>query len=367
MNSKWQLDTPALVVDLDIMQANIASMQRKADLAEVSLRPHTKTHRTPALALMQVQAGACGITVAKVGEAEVMAAHGLQDILIANQIFGSVKVERLRQLARTVRVAVGADNREQVQALSDAFAMEGRPLRVRIEVEVGEQRSGLVPGAELVNLAKFIAAAPGLEFEGVFSHEGHSYGAASQAECVQLFEQSQRDTLQAAELIRQAGVPCPVVSIGATPSLLLGEIIPGITEIRPGTYILMDAAQGGAIGDFSHCAATILATVVSKPVPHRVVLDTGVKALTSFTRDKGICFTPGYGLVRRFGERIYKLYDEHGLLNSERAYQELQIGDKVEIIPNHICPACNLYDRMFLVQGDDVVAELPIACRGKSQ
>ena len=364
---KWQLDTPALVVDLDIMQRNIALMQQKADRAGVRLRPHTKTHRTPALAQMQMQAGAYGITVAKVGEAEVMAAHGLQDILIANQIFGATKIERLRQVAHMARIAVGADNVEQVQALSDTFAAEARPLAVRIEVEVGEQRSGLVPGPDLVKLARLIAASPGLEFEGVFSHEGHTYGAASQAECAQLFAESQRATLAAAEMIRQAGVPCPEVSIGATPSLLLGEIIPGITEIRPGTYILMDAAQGSAIGDFSRCAATILATVVSKPTPHRVVLDAGVKALTSFTRDKGICLTPGYGLVRRFGERISKLYDEHGLLNSERAYQELQIGDKVEIIPNHICPACNLYDRMFLVQGDDVIAELPISCRGKSQ
>lgn len=367
MSSKWDLDTPALVVDYDIVQRNIAWMQQKADRAGVLLRPHTKTHRTPALAQMQVQAGAGGITVAKVGEAEVMVAHGLRDILIANQVYGTAKVERLRQVARIAQVAVGVDNREQVEALSQVFRNEPRPLQVRIEVEVGEQRSGLLPGPELVQLAQIISAAPGLEFEGIFSHEGHTYGAASPAECAQLFATSQRDTLTAADLIRQAGLGCPVVSIGATPSLLLGEILPGITEIRPGTYVLMDAAQGNAIGDFSHCAATVLATVVSKPVPHRVVLDAGVKALTAFTRARGICITPGYGLVRRYGQHIARLYDEHGLLESEGAYRELAIGEKIEIIPNHICPTCNLYDRIWLVRQEEVVAELPIACRGKSQ
>lgn len=367
MVSKWDLDTPALVVDYDRALQNIAWMQEKADRAGVRLRPHTKTHRTPALAHLQLQAGACGITVAKVGEAEVMAAHGLTDILIANQLYGDAKLQRLRQVSRRARVAVGVDNAEQVSALSAAFASEAKPLPVRIEVEVGEQRSGLSPDAALVQLAQQIAAAPGLHFEGIFSHEGHTYGAATQADCRRLFEQSQRDTLRAAELIRQAGIDCPVVSIGATPSLLLGEILPGITEIRPGTYILMDAAQGSAIGDFSQCAATILATVVSKPVSPRVVLDTGVKALTAFTRDRGICLTPGYGLVERFGVRLSKLYDEHGLLHSERAFDELQIGDKVEIIPNHICPTCNLYDRIYLVRQGQVIAELPIAGRGRSQ
>lgn len=367
MVSKWELDTPALLVDYDIVQQNIAWMQRKAEQAGVALRPHTKTHRTPALAQMQVQAGAAGITVAKVGEAEVMAAHGLRDILIANQIYGDAKLERLRRVARTARVAVGVDNAVQVEALSQVFRREPRPLPVRIEVEVGEQRSGLVPGQELVQLAKLIVQSPGLDFEGLFSHEGHTYGACSPEECADLFRVSQQDTLTAARLIRKSGIDCPVVSIGATPSLLLGEILPGVTEIRPGTYILMDAAQGNAVGDFSRCAATVLATVVSKPVPHRVVLDAGVKALTAFTRDRGICVTPGHGIVKQYGERISKLYDEHGLLNSEVAYRELQIGDKVEIIPNHICPTCNLYDRIWLVSGEKVVAELPVAGRGRSQ
>jgi len=174
--------------------------------------------------------------------------------------------------------------------------------------------------------------------------------------------------LLAAKLIREAGLELETISIGATPSLLHGEILAGITEIRPGTYILMDAAQGQALGNYDKCAITVLGTVVSKPTSERVVLDTGVKALTAFTREQGICNTPGYGLVKGFGNlRLSKLYDEHGLINDAEANKKLNIGDKVEIIPNHVCPTCNLYDKIYLIKEKEVIDELPILCRGKSQ
>jgi len=368
MQSIWELDTPALVVNKDVMQKNIQEMQEKADRSGVNLRPHTKTHRTPAIARMQVEAGAKGITVAKVGEAEVMAEAGLTDIFIANEIYGLQKMERLKKVARKVKVAVGVDNKEQVQLLSQVFAGEEKPIEVLIEVETGEERSGLVPGTELVELAKCIEATPNVKLRGIFSHEGHTYGAATPLECAELFRKSQEDTLYAAKLITDAGISLEVISIGATPSIMLGEILPGITEIRPGTYVLMDAAQGHAIGDYSKCAITVLATVVSKPTPERIVLDTGVKSLTAFTRNKGICYTPGFGLLKGTDDiRLNKLYDEHGLINNKELNKKLQIGDKVEIIPNHVCPTCNLYDKIYIVDKGRVVDELPILCRGKSQ
>lgn len=365
--NKAELDTPALLVDMDTMRHNVALMQAKADEKRVALRPHTKTHRTPALARMQIAAGARGITVAKVGEAEVMAAEGIDDIFIANEVVGESKVKRLRALGRKVKMSVGVDNVEQVQALSEAFLHEEHPIDLLIEIEVGERRSGLLPGVDLVELARLIDVTPGVRLKGIFSHEGHSYGAATAADCAALARQSQEDTLLAAQLIRDAGIEVVTVSIGSTPSLLLGTIMPGITEIRPGTYILMDAAQGAAIQDYSRCAATVLATVVSKPTAERVVLDAGVKALTAFTRDKGICHTPGYGLIKGTGVRLSKLYDEHGLILDRTLNQQLRIGDKVEIIPNHICPTCNLYDQMYLVRNGEVVDKLPILGRGRSQ
>jgi D-serine deaminase-like pyridoxal phosphate-dependent protein len=226
----------------------------------------------------------------------------------------------------------------------------------------------MIPGKELVQLAMFINSVPDVKLKGVFSHEGHAYGAATKEECAELFRKSQQDTLYAAKLIRDCGIDVEIVSIGATPSIMLGEILPGITEIRPGTYILMDAAQGHAIGSYERCAATILATVVSKPTPERIVLDAGVKALTAFTRGKGICHTPGHGMIKGFdGLRVSKLYDEHGLINDREANKKLSIGDKVEIIPNHICPTCNLYNKMYLIRDRKIMKELPILCRGKSQ
>ncbi|MFZ7104708.1 MAG: D-TA family PLP-dependent enzyme [Peptococcaceae bacterium] len=364
----WDLDTPALVVDVNIMEKNIKNMQKKADEAGVNLRPHTKTHRTPALAKMQVQAGAKGITVAKVGEAEVMAAAGLDDIFIANEIYGKHKLARLKQVAANVKVCLGVDNQEQVRALGEVFQDEAKPIEVLIEIETGEERSGLIPGPEVVRLAEFITQTPNVKLKGVFSHEGHTYGAGSVEECISLFNKSQEDTLYAADLIRQEGLEIEVISIGATPSLMQGEILPGITEIRPGTYILMDGAQGHAINDYSRCALTVLATVVSKPTPERTVLDTGVKALTAFTRSNGICYTPGFGLVKGFENlRLAKLYDEHGLINNREVNQKLKIGDKVEIIPNHVCPTCNLYDKIHMVQDGKVIVEFPVLGRGRSQ
>lgn len=363
---KWVLETPCLLVNYDILQSNIKYMQRKADINQVNLRPHTKTHRTPALAKLQLVAGARGITAAKVGEAEVMVDNGIRDIFIANQIVGESKLRRLRQLARRASIRVGVDCEDHVHALSQAFAGE-KPISVLIEIEVGEERTGLRPGPQVVELAQLIARLPNVELEGVYSHEGHTYSASSPAKCRELFAKAQQDTLKAAQMIKEAGFAVNTVSIGATPSLLLADPLPGITEIRPGTYILLDAAQANLLGDYTRCAATVLSTVISKPTPDRAVLDAGVKALTSSVRQRGICQTPGFGLVKDHGVWLKRLYDEHGIISDEKTVRRLAIGDKVEVIPNHICPTCNLYDKLYLVRGDEVLQELPIACRGKSQ
>lgn len=368
MTKVIELDTPALLLDKSLMEANIRLMMDKARRWGVKLRPHTKTHRTPAVARLQVAAGASGITVAKVGEAEVMAAAGLDDIFIANEIYGDAKFRRLRDLNRRIRIAVGVDNREQVEALGRHFQAEAKPLEVLIEVETGEDRSGVLSPEEGLRLAELIAMTPGLKLRGLFTHEGHTYGAPDPAECVRRMTKSQQDILDVARCLRAKGIAVEEVSIGATPSLLHGDVLPEVTEIRPGTYIYMDAAQGHAIGDYSRCALSVLATVVSKPTPERIVIDAGGKALTSFTRAAGICHTPGYGLVKGFGDlRLQKVYDEHGVILSSEAHAKLNIGDKVEIIPNHACPTCNLYDEIHVVENGVVTEQWPILCRGKSQ
>ena len=365
-SSYSSLDTPALLIDYDVMLKNIQNMQQKANRLGVTLRPHTKTHKMPELAQLQVGAGACGITVAKVGEAEVMAANGLADIFIANQIVGLSKLQRIRDLSRTIKIRLGVDNEFQVDQLEQVFIAEERPIEVLIEVEVGEDRCGVITDGQLVHLTKHIQSKRMVKLVGVFSHEGHTYAAKDVAECVRLAQESQVRTLRAANIIRELGISIDTVSIGATPSLMHAEVREGITEIRPGTYILMDAGQGGAIASYDSCAATVLATVISKPTDTRVVLDAGAKALTAQNRGAGICHTPGNGLIKGPNMvRLSRVYDEHGLIYHQEFSEQIEVGDKIEIIPNHICPTSNLYDKAYLVSAGSTLREIPILGRGK--
>lgn len=362
-----ELDTPALLVDIDIMERNLRRMQARADSIGVKLRPHTKTHRTPALARMQVAIGARGITVAKLGEAEAMAAEGLDDIFIANEIVGSQKLERLARLARQIDIAVGVDHPEQVAALSAIFAGGARPLDVLIDLDTGDARTGVTPGEPALALARNIAGARGLRLRGIFTHEGHSYGAADRETVCDIVRRSHSDMLKTADLLRGNGISVDEISVGATPALLVADPLPGITEIRPGTYIFLDAAQAGITGTFAECALTVLATVVNRPTADRVVLDTGVKALTAFVRGAGVTRNTGHGTLKEWPQiRVEHLSDEHGVFSAPPG-NEFAIGQRVEIIPNHACPTCNLYDRLYGVRGGKVVAEWPILARGRSQ
>lgn len=364
-----QLDTPALIVDLDRLQANLKFMQDKANKFGVRLRPHTKTHKMPEIAQMQLDYGAKGITVAKVGEAEIMAAHGLTDIFIANQIVGVSKLERIRDLARKINIRLGIDNTYQLDELDAVFAGEAKPIEVIVEVEAGEVRSGVINEQQLLDLASHAQGLKNVVIKGVFSHDGQSYKADSADAAIALCHAAQERTLHMAAILRQTGCAVDIVSIGSTPSLMQAvNILPGITEIRPGTYPFMDVGQGSAINDFSKCAATILATVISKPTSERVVIDVGAKGLTAQSRATGICATHGLGLVKHSDNtRLAGVFDEHGVINDPSFNAQIAIGQKVEIIPNHICPAVNLYDLAYLVSKGQIIREIPILGRGKLQ
>lgn len=362
------IDTPSLLIDLDILTYNITWMQEKANSYNVALRPHIKTHKMSKLAEMQIKAGANGITVAKVGEAEVMAQNGQKDILIANEVVGIEKINRIRKLSNNTTISVGVDNIIQVDQLEKAFAEVNNSISVRIEIEVGGNRSGVITEPQAVELAEYIQNQPNVTLEGIFCHEGHTYKASTLKECGRLALESQHRMLSYAKAIRNAGIDISIVSIGATPSMLASDILPGITEIRPGTYALMDAAQGHVADDFKRCAATVLTTVMSKPTEERIVLDAGAKALTAQTRTGGICHTPGYGLIKGDnGNRLHSVYDEHGIILDRELHDALSIGDKIEIIPNHICPCVNLYDTAYLVNHGKLLEEIKIECRGKTR
>lgn len=364
---KMELDTPALLVDLDRMERNMKRGQAFAESMGARLRPHIKTHRTPAVALKQLENGASGITVAKLGEAEVMAEAGINDIFIANEIVGEVKLERLRRLAGKVRLAVGVDDPLHVDMLSRTFVSEDKVMEVMIDVDTGDPRTGIQPGEPVLKLAEKVIASSGVELRGIYTHDGQSYEASNVKEIRDIFRTSQEQMLETALLLRSEGIACEEISVGSTPSLLVGDLLEGITEVRPGTYIFMDADQANVNGNYDDCALTVLATVISRPTPERVVLDSGTKALTYYVQLEGITRTPGFGVLKEYSHiRLNSLSDEHGSFMKPEDL-EFNIGDKVEVIPNHACPTCNLYDRMFCIRGDEVVGEWPILARGKSQ
>lgn len=362
-----ELDTPALLIDREIMLDNLRFMQAYADRQGVALRPHTKTHKMPRLARIQEELGAHGITVAKVGEAEVMAQEGLNDIFIANEIVGLQKLARIRKLAESVEISFGLDSLEQAEQVEAAFAGAKRPAFVLIEIEVGENRSGIIRDEDFVALLTYLKHCHNIHLKGVFSHDGGSYQAASVAACREIHLEAQRRTLHFVALAQKAGIALETVSIGSTPSLMHDfPILEGITEIRPGTYIFMDASQANAYGSLQRNAATILATVISRPTPERVILDVGAKGITAQTRSVGICATRGLGLIKGWPDvEIYDVYDEHAIIYNSAFRDAVRVGDKVEIIPNHICPVVNLHEVAYLVSNGQVVEEIPVLCRGK--
>ncbi len=362
-----RLDTPALLIDREILMDNLRFMQDYADKHGVALRPHTKTHKMPYIARLQLEQGARGIAVAKVGEAEVMAEQGISDIIIANEIVGQRKLERLRELSKRAKVAFGVDTPFQVQEAQRVFAGNDVPAEVLVEIEVGENRSGIIEEEDFTALLEEIRKCGDVRFRGIFSHDGNSYDAENINECRKIARDAQKRTLHFARLAQDRGMPCEVVSYGATPTLMNDvEILEGITEIRPGTYALMDASQANAIGTFDRCAATVLTTVISRPTTERVILDVGAKGLTMQARSQGICSTPGLGTILEYPDtHIHQMFDEHAIIYDRSFRDTVSIGDKVRVIPVHICPVCNLYDSAWLISGTEVIDEIPVLCRGK--
>ena len=280
-----ELDTPSLLLDHDIFMKNLMFMQDYADRNHVALRPHTKTHKSPELAKIQLETGACGIAVAKAGEAEIMAAAGMTDIFIANEIVGDQKLTRIRKLAESITISFGVDSPCQVEAAERIFADASKPAEVLIEIEVGENRSGIIEEADFIHLLQTFSACPHVHLKGLFSHDGNCYSAESVDACKAIAIGAQERTLHFAKLASDFGMTCEVISYGATPTFMNQvPILEGITELRPGTYALMDASQGNAIGSLDRCAASVLATVISKPTAERVILDVGAKGMTMQSR-----------------------------------------------------------------------------------
>lgn len=363
----WDLDTPALLIDQEILTANLKEMQQYADKKQIKLRPHIKTHKMPFIATQQQSLGAVGIAVAKVGEAEVMAVHGMKNILIANEIVGIEKLERIAALMDTCRVLFGADSVCHVKEAEAVFSKHGKTAEILIEIEVGENRSGVIEEMDFQAILLEIQRSPHVEYKGVFGHDGNSYRAENTGQCRDISANAQKKLLSFAKLAEMLGETNEFISYGSTPAVLCGcEILEGVTELRIGTYALMDSSQANVNGDWNRCAATILSTVISLPTPDRVILDVGAKGLTMQERKEGICNSRGKGhILDHPGVVIDSMFDEHAIIHNKQFWNNVKIGDKVRIIPAHICPTVNLYDNAMFHSGDEVIGEIPILCRGK--
>jgi D-serine deaminase-like pyridoxal phosphate-dependent protein len=353
-----EIDTPALLLDHAKLIRNIARMATFAAGGPARLRPHSKTHKCVEIARLQLDAGAIGITCAKVGEAEALADGGIADILIANQIVGPIKIARLTALARRCAVTVAVDDAGNVAQLSAAAARAGVTIRCYVEVDVGMARCGVPDGAAALRLARLVHDRPGLVFGGLQTYEGHLQNVVPLDERIALTKRDMAAARAAKETVEAGGLAVGQVSGGGTGTHMVTGRLPYMTELQCGSYATMDAqyrAVGGA--DFDN-ALTVLATVISRPRSDRAVIDAGLKAVT-----------PEFGdpTVLCDGARWLDFSEEHGELSLSGAAGELRVGDKIELVPRHGCTTVNLYDRFHVMRDGRLIDEWAVAGRGRSQ
>jgi D-serine deaminase-like pyridoxal phosphate-dependent protein len=366
------IPTPRVFIDLPRLHRNIAAMQALATRAGVRLRPHAKTHKSPRIARWQIDAGAVGICCAKLGEAEVFADAGIEDIRLPYPVQPSNADRVLALLART-HLSIVVDDEDVARGWSEAMSRAGATLDVLVKVDVGFHRCGIDPGSpEAAAMVQRVAAMPGLRLRGLLSHAGHGYLATSREELRAIAAAEIATLTTLAERVRTGGVELPEISVGATPTARFIVDQPGATEMRPGNYVFFDRTQAGleaaAVDD---CALAVVSTVVSRPAATRVIFDAGSKTLTN-DGARGFGGLSGYGLVfiglegssPDPGIVLERLSEEHATarVQSECA---LRPGDRVRILPNHSCVVTNLMDELLLVDDGAIVDTLKVEARGR--
>ena len=371
------LRTPAVIIDKRRALANIDRMQSAANANGVRLRPHSKTHKSPVVASWQIERGAVGICCAKLGEAEVFADAGIQDIRLPYPLNPS-NADRLIALARRVRISFVVDHPDVARAWSKALSSAGVEVDVLVKVDVGFHRCGIDPSpSTAVPFILEVAALPGLRFRGLLSHAGQAYHAESEA-ALQAMAGSEASILTGlASQVGAAGVEVHELSAGATPTARYSLVQQGLTEYRPGNYVYFDRTQVGlGAASVEDCALTVLARVVSKPAADRLIFDSGSKTLTN-DGGRGFAPAPGYGSVFRDAGTtapalrqqddsllIERLSEEHATVRVLDGRTDLVPGDLVRILPNHSCVVSNLVDEAWVLEGESVTP-LPIVARGR--
>jgi D-serine deaminase-like pyridoxal phosphate-dependent protein len=358
-----ELQTPALLVDGPTLVRNIAAMAERADWAGVELWPHCKTHKTPEIAALQRDHGAAGLTVATLHEAEVFAAAGHTDLLVAYPPVGVARLERLTGLARTARIRVVLDSEEALVGLDDACRAAQVEIGWLWEVDCGARRLGTPPGTPTAELVAPLARKYGhASFAGVLTFAGHAYGAQSAEELGSIAADERAAVRETANELAGLGVQAAALSVGTTPTSHQLRAAEGVTEIRPGNYVFYDATQV-ALGLVSaeRCALSVLATVVARPDQQRLILDCGSKALAA---ERLTTLSPGLGLVAGQDDLVVgRLFEEHAVVEAAEP-STIPVGGRLRVIPNHACASANLHERMLITEGQDVVDEWRIAARG---
>ena len=348
------IDTPAMIVDLDAAEANIRDMQQVVASGGASMRPHTKTTKSPYWALKQIEAGAIGVCCAKVGEAEVLVEGGVNDILITSEIVSVSKINRLAALARHASIKVVVDNAENARQISEAAVSAQSEIGVLVDVNIRINRCGVEPGEPTTTLAKIVDKLPALHFAGLNGYEGHVFGFGDERipETLEALEKLQH----AVSEVNAAGLPIETVSAGGTSTHDITCKVPEVTEVQAGSYIFMDGQYVDQKLSFRP-ALTIMTQVISRPVPDRAILDVGLKSIAN-----------DYGPPRVMGldgAEFTKLSEEHGTLSLTGSAQKLKHGDVIHLLPSHAGTTINIHDHYFCVRNGILEDVIEVAGRGK--
>jgi D-serine deaminase-like pyridoxal phosphate-dependent protein len=347
------LETPVPIIDIDVVDRNLKRWQARCDEIGIANRPHIKTHKLVPLAKYQMALGAKGITVQKLGEAEVMADAGITDMLLTFNVVGAPKLKRLADLARRTDISVVADNETVVEGLGQAGVAAGRDISVLVESDTGGKRNGVQTPQAAAALARMIDKTKGVAYGGLMT-----YAAPGTRKAAEAFLNEARD------LAGKAGLESKVVSTGGSPDMWSAEGLAVATEYRAGTYIYFDRslAERGTC-TYDECALHVLATVVSQPTEERALVDAGSKSLTS-----DLLGLKGYGVVTDLGKaEIFTMSEEHGFLDISGLARKPKVGELVQITPNHVCPVTNLFDRVVFVRGNEVLGAVRVDARGTVQ
>ena len=369
-----EIDTPALMLDIGAAERNIRKMADRFAGRPTRLRPHVKTHKTPILAHKQLAAGAIGVTCAKLSEAEVMIAAGIPEVLVSSEIVGPAKVARLVALSRHARVITVVDDAAAARALSDAAAAAGLRIPALVDLDLGQGRTGVPPGEPARARAREVAAMPGLALAGVQGYEGHLQHVTRAAERAEACQKAMRALTDTAGLLRGAGLPVEIVTTGGTGTHAFAGEFPGVTEIQPGSYVVMDTHYGTIEGVEFEQAIFLLATVISKTRADTAVVDAGFKSasldsgMPGVRRVLGAMGAPrGQAAPRAEASGAEFLFagDEHGLVVFDGPRADVRVGDKIELVPSHCDTTINLHDVYWVVRDGRLEDVWPIAARGK--